>query len=161
MMRRAIGFILVVAVFALAWLALPYVWLPKGTSTISLWWATETFQQCSRSTPKTDGPYWLPNAAEILALESSLWPFLQLRDKHGLPVPAKFQQYQRQYIGFTRNGERLIYGNFSPSDDDQPWRRWSLLEKPVSACDGGKNFWGIVYRPKTDEFEEPQFNGDA
>jgi hypothetical protein len=158
-MRRAIAPLLVLMSTGLVWLSLPYVWLPKGTSTISLWWAAETFRQCSRDTPKTDGTYWLPTATEIAKLESGLWFMLELRDKRGQNVPPRFQQFQRQYIGFTRNGERLIYGNFSSTHEDEPWRQWSLLERPTIVCDGGHNFWGIVYKPKSDQFEEPQFNG--
>jgi hypothetical protein len=160
-MRRAIVLLLVLISTGAAWLALPYVWLPNGTSTISLWWAAETFHQCSRDAPKATGPYWLPNATEITLLELKLWPLLESRHKQGQSVPRKFQQYQRQYIGFTRNGKKLIYGNFSSIYDDEPWRRWLLLEKPTLACDGGNSFWGIVYNPTSEEFEEPQFNGDA
>jgi hypothetical protein len=158
-MRRAIALMLVFISAGLVWLTVPYVWLPKGTSTISLWWAAETFHQCSRDTPESDGAYWLPTAHDIIQLESELWPMLELRDRRGKTVPPRFQQFQRQYIGFTRNGERLVYGNFSPEYEDEPWRRWSLLEKPVAMCDGGRYFWGIVYKPKSNTFEEPQFNG--
>jgi hypothetical protein len=159
--RRSLAFLGVLVPTTLLWLVLPYVWLPKGTSTISLWWAAETFQQCSRDAPKPEGPYWLPTATEIMQLESELWPMLELREKRGESVPPRFQQFQRQYIGFTRNGERLIYGNFAVEYDDRPWRRWTLLERPVVACDGGHYFWGVVYKPRSNEFEEPQFNGNA
>jgi hypothetical protein len=160
-MRRAIALLVVLMSACLFWLALPYVWLPKGTSTVSLWWAADTFQQCSRDAPKTDGTYWLPTAAEITQLESELWPMLELREKQGKTVPPRFEQFQRQYIGFTRNGERLIYGNFSSLYEDEPWRQRSLLERPTNVCDGGCHFWGIVFKPKSNEFEEPQFNGVA
>jgi hypothetical protein len=160
-MWRTTAILLVLISSGLAWLAVPYVWLPNGTSTISLWWAADTFHQCSRDVPRTDGKYWLPTATEIAKLESELGPMLDLRDKRGQSVPPKFQQFRRQYIGFTRNGERLIYGNFSSEYDDEPWRRWSLLEKPAVVCDGGHYFWGVVYKPKSNEFEEPHFNGAA
>jgi hypothetical protein len=124
-------------------------------------WAEDTFHQCSRGVPKTDGKYWLPTASEITELESDLTTMLELRDRRGLSVPPKFRQFQRQYIGFTRNGVRLIYGNFSSIYDDKPWHHWSLLERPTVVCDGGRGFWGVVYNPRNHEFEEPQFNGDA
>jgi hypothetical protein len=111
--------------------------------------------------PKTEGKYWLPTASDITELESGLTTRLELRDSRGQPVPPKFQQFQRQYIGFVRNGERLIYGNFSSIYDDKPWHQWSFLERPTIVCDGGRHFWGIIYNAKTREFEEPQFNGDA
>ena len=159
-MQRIRAFLLVPITSGLVWLVLPYVWLPKGTATI-LWRAAEAFHQCSRDAPKTDGTYWLPTATEIVGLESQLWPMLELRDQRGQSVPHRFQQFQRQYIGFTRNGERLIYGNFSSLSEDEPWRQWSLFERPVIVCDGGRAFWGVVYKPNSNEFEEPQFNGSA
>lgn len=160
-MRRAIAgsIVALTLVAGLGWVALPYIWLPSGTSTISLWRAAEAFHQCSRDVPQSDGSYWMPTAREIVELELELWPLLEQRDKLGQPVPPRFQQFRRQYIGFTRNGERLIYGNFSSLPEDEPWRDWALLERPVNVCDGGRYFWGIVYKPKSKQFEEPQFNG--
>lgn len=143
------------------WLALPYAWLPRGTSTISLWWAADTFHQCSRDTPKTDGNYWLPRASDITEFELGLESMLELRDRNGQTVPPKFTQFQRQYIGFTRDGKRLIYGNYSLIDYDDPWRHWTFLERPANVCDGGKNNWGVVFDPKTRKFEEPQFNDNG
>jgi len=152
---------IMIMILAVGWLALPYIWLPKGTSTISLWRAADTFRQCSRDTPKTDGNYWLPTASDIAELELNLPTMLKLRDLHGQKVPPKFQQFQRQYIGFTRNGQRFIYANFSSIYSDEPWKEWSIIERPVIVCDGGAGFWGVVYDPKEQRFEEPQFNGDA
>jgi hypothetical protein len=160
-MRTRLALVFMLMSMGLAWLALPYIWLPKGTSTISLWWAAATFHQCSRETPKTDGNYWLPTASDINELELGLPSMLELRDRRGQKIPPGFQQFQRQYIGFTRNGQRLIYGNFFSTHEDEPWKRWSFLEKPVVVCDGGTNFWGVVYDPKNKQFEEPQFNGEA
>jgi hypothetical protein len=160
-MRRVIvgSMLLLAAGTGLGVLAVPYLWLPSGTSTIGPWRAAEAFQQCSRDVPHSDGGYWLPTAADIVELELELWPMLEQRDKLGQPVPPRFQQFRRQHVGFTRNGERLIYRNFSALPEDEPWREWALPERPVNVCDGGSYFWGIVYKPKSKQFEEPQFNG--
>ena len=160
-MRTWIRLTLVLLTLSMGWLALPYVWLPKGASTISLWWAADTFQQCSRETPETNGIYWLPTASEIENLERRLLLTLDLRNKNGQLVRSTSQQFHRQYIGFTRNGKRLIYANFSPIDEIEPWHKWPVFERPVVVCDGGVGFWGVVYDPKTGRFEEPQFNGVA
>jgi hypothetical protein len=85
---------------------------------------------------------------------------LELRARKGQLVPPS-QQFRRQYIGFTRNGERLIYANFSPIHADELGSKWPILERPVVVCDGGAGFWGVVYDPKIERFEEPQFNGVA
>lgn len=160
-MRNKIALTLALIVVSLGavWVALPYIWLPKGTSSISLWWAADALNQCSRDAPKTDGKYWLPTASEITAFEVELPLTLELRERNGQRVPPRFQQFRRQYIGFTRNGRRFIYGNFSAIYDDEPWKRWEFLERPVVVCDGGTNFWSVVYDPKRKLFEEPQFNG--
>lgn len=160
-MRKFIVCLVLLSGIGLARLALPYAWLPAGVSTISLWHAAEMFEQCSRQVPHSDAKYWLPTAAEIALLESKLWPLLELRHQRGLSVPRRFEPYRRQYIGFTRKGERLIYGNFSVvqgMEAEAPWRWFSLLERPRTACDGGNAFWGIVYKTRSGDFEEPQFN---
>lgn len=160
-MRKQLALTYVLTSIGVGWLTLPYIWLPKGTSTISLWWAESTFHQCSRDAPKTDGNYWLPTASDITEFEVDLPLMLELRDRNGQKVPPRFQQFRRQYIGFTRNGQRLIYGNFSSIHEDEPWKQWTFLEKPVVVCDGGTSFWGVVFDPKKKQFEEPQFNGGA
>ena len=53
------------------------------------------------------------------------------------------------------------YANFSPIDEAGPWPKWPVLARPVIACDGGTSFWGVVYDPNIESFEEPQFNGEA
>ncbi|NHZ40142.1 hypothetical protein [Massilia aquatica] len=158
MKRPILAAVLILAIGAGGALALPYVWLPTGTSTVSLWWAADTFKQCSREAPQGGEPYWLPTGQQIFDLELRLWALMRDRDARGLRAPRKFQQFQRQYIGFTRNGERLIYANVYPQDD-YGWEAWTLFNKPVLICDGGNFFWGIVYNPATGKYEEPSFNG--
>ena len=161
---RAVLCVLTTICLAL-WIVFSYVWLPKGISTVSLLWAADTFHQCSRDTAQTDGSYWVPSARDILDVELRLWDLMDVREFHRLPTARHFVPYQRQYIGFTRNGERLIYVNvFSYADrlrrsDWMEWANWAILGKPVSVCDGGAYYWGVVYNPKTESFEEPHFNG--
>ena len=101
---------------------------------------------------------WEPSGKDLDELETSLAKYLKEREKGGKPVPPKRARYHRQYVGFTRNGERFIYGNFYPAGAEFLANESS---KPVQVCDGGPVFWGIVYRVKTQTFEEPQFNGYA
>lgn len=143
----------------IALLAVALTRYPPNVTTISPWWADSAFQQCSREVPKGGPPYWTPSAKEIAALETDLWPLLETRAQQGLRVPDRFIQFRRQYLGFTRNGERLIYGNFAPSNKEFEWQGWPLLERPFLVCDGGPSFWGIVYNPVAKSFEEPAFNG--
>lgn len=149
---------LLAAAGGLGWLALPYVWLPTGTSTVSLWYAEDTFQLCSRDAPEGGAPYWLPTGQQIFDLEKNLWYRMEQRDATGQKAPRRFQQYHRQYTGFTRHGVRLIYLN-AALDDNFGLDGWTLFNKPVQFCDGGNLFWGMVYNPATGAYEEPQFNG--
>ena len=75
-----------------------------------------------------------------------------------MSVPPKGANYRRQYVGFVRNGERFIYGNFYRESSIRAMK-FNELTQPMAVCDGGPSFWGIVYRVSTKTFEEPAFNG--
>jgi hypothetical protein len=86
---------------------------------------------------------------------------LEERKKFGKSVPLEKTKYHRQYIGFVRNGERFIYGNFYPDSALGHDAKFDETTQPLMVCDGGPAFWGIVYRVSTKTFEEPAFNGRA
>ena len=113
--------------------------------------------QCSRSAPAGIKEFWEPSAEQISVLEQKLLPYLAERAKTGASVPAQGVAYHRQYVGFVRGGVRLIYGNFYPGGPPS----MNEARGPVTICDGGAYFWGIVFNPGTGQFEEPQFNGVA
>lgn len=112
------------------------------------------FKQCSRSAPERIVEFWQPSAAEINELERLLIGNLAAREKRGTAIPPS-SSYHRQYIGFTKNKIRFIYGNYYPSD--LPFN--STKNKPLVMCDGGPLFWGIVFHIDTKQFDEPIFNG--
>ena len=113
--------------------------------------------QCSRSTPKDVSSFWVASPADIAKLEALLVPFLRASlDPRSLLAPDPLARFHRQYIGFIRNGKRYIYGNFYPH------RSAPDLEEatsPVNFCDGGDSFWGVVFSPDTEQFEDLRFNG--
>lgn len=114
-------------------------------------------KQCSRAAPQDVSEFWQPTAEQISLLEKLLTSYLSHREKTGAFIPPKYLPYHRQYVGITKGNVRLIYGNF------YPMRETSTTEAsiPVLICDGGPAFWGIVFDPSTDSFEEPNFNGPA
>ena len=118
--------------------------------------ARQIFRQCSRSAPSAKSDLWEPSTKDLDDLEALLAKYLDRRGAEGKAVPPKRTKYHRQYVGFIRNGERFIYGNFYPASDE-----FGIDEahQAVQVCDGGHVFWGIVYVVKTRTFEEPQFNG--
>ena len=112
------------------------------------------FKQCSRSAPERIVEFWQPSTDEINELERLLIGNLAAREKRGTALPPN-GSYHRQYIGFTKNKVRFIYGNYYPSN--LPFN--SKKNKPLIMCDGGPLFWGIVFRVDTKQFDEPTFNG--
>jgi len=96
-----------------------------------------------------------------------------LRLKKHSEHAGKLASYLRQYVGFTRQGRKLIYLNaFSArvvdvfcEEDVKPaqegdcrshWRR-----EAVGVCDGGDDFWGVEYDPESKTFSSLAFNGSA
>jgi len=94
----------------------------------------------------------------VADLEASLPMVSKLESKlccSGGQVPGAIGSYQYQYVGVVIEGHRYIYINaFKPSQE-------LSLSRPVAVCDGGKNFWGVLYDPETHQFEQLAFNGVA
>ena len=131
-----------------------------GLYPLALDQAAQVFRQCSRGAPEPGDDLWAPTRSEISELEAALPAYMAGRKKASLRTPPETGQYLRQYVGFTRNGTRQIYGNFFHSSIRQIADQMSHpFVGPVVVCDGGPAFWGIVYNPATKAFEEPQFNG--
>jgi hypothetical protein len=118
--------------------------------------AKQIFDQCSRSAPPANSSLWEPSSKELDDLETLLATYLNQRETAGKAVPPKRTKYHRQYVGFVRNGERFIYGNFYPAVGE-----FSSYEahRAVAVCDGGHVFWGIIFDVGRRTFEEPRFNG--
>ena len=155
--KRALLLLLLVAVASFA-ADEAYSFPPNGRFVLPIPSARAIFHQCSRAAPPANAELWEPSGKDLDELEGSLAKYLNAREKAGKTVPPERAKYHRQYVGFTRNGERFIYGNFYPAGAE--FRQYES-SKPVQVCDGGHVFWGIVYRVKTKTFEEPQFNGLA
>ena len=134
-----------------------YTLLPIGRFLLHGPKAGEIFEQCSRAAPSPKSELWEPSGKDLDELEASLVKYLSERESAGKTVPPKSTKYHRQYVGFVRDGERFIYGNFYPANEEF---RAHESRHPVQVCDGHV-FWGIVYRVKTKTFEEPRFNGVA
>lgn len=166
-LRRHARWLALLVLPVAAWLSCTDLWLPHGTSRISLWYAPKTFDQCSRDAPKPGSTFWMPTAAQIREAEAALALTMAARMQVGLPMPqapqtGSWYHFQHQYIGFVRDGERLIYLNAYPHYDDSNMNEVGMfVEAPQVVCDGGRNFWGGVYRPATQTFESLEFNGPA
>lgn len=120
--------------------------------------AANVLKQCSRKTIKDADSFWTPTTEEIASLEHLLPNFLA---NSGVDKPsAALSSYCRQYVGVTTHGRRLIYGNFFKKSFVEG-HGYDWHNNPVNVCDGGDNFWGIVFDPKAKKFDPPQYNGEA
>lgn len=84
---------------------------------------------------------------------------------------GRFSDFHFQYGALMRGSKRLIYVNaladetvlyagttenghpFKP-DPRQVWRRGAEV-----VCDGGPNFWGVEFDPRSGRFQNLSFNG--
>ena len=119
----------------------------------------DLLNQCSRTTPKDFVGFWRPSSRDVDELEVALSEYLEARRKAGQAMPPSAQAYHRQYVGFTRNSERFIYGNFYPANAASDFWNGKEANQALAVCDGGPAFWGIVFRVSIKSFEEIQFNG--
>jgi hypothetical protein len=125
-----------------------------GRTVLSVANAPAVLEQCSRETPQGVSGFWEPSDAAIETLERALVEHLEsLGSTEG---PSRGVPYGRQYIGFTRDGMNLIYGNFFPHTGRGVSPNSS---RAYSICDGGSTRWGIVYDPASGRFSELKFNG--
>jgi len=123
--------------------------------------ARDLIPQCSRAAPQNVGDVWTPTAAQIAELEARL-PEAVTRAQ-----PDVRNGYGRQYAGFVIAGKKLIYVNAFPRDvlgDDfgkNPSLWTKATHQAVMVCDGGHDFFGVLYDPGTKTFSHFAFNGFA
>jgi hypothetical protein len=119
--------------------------------------ATRLFKQCSRPAPVPEGLTWQPSRVEIDQLEASLPSYLNATHAKGQTTPPVPPQYRGQYVAYTEQGQPRIYASFVPADAAA--LAGSDKGTAVLVCDGGSQFWGVVYNPATRSFTDLQFNG--
>jgi hypothetical protein len=114
--------------------------------------AAQVLDTCSRPSPgqppgRVTG-FWAPSRQQIEQLEAQL-PTLNAQ----VPGAADFD---RQYVGVELDGRQLIYLNAFrlPDQSDMDPAR-----EAIRACDGGRQFWGALFDPASNQFSEVEFNG--
>ena len=125
--------------------------------------AAPMVQQCSRAVPRITGS-WIPTAKDIKRLERDLVRIKGQRASACCTQSAKMDdasKYFRQYAGVVRGGRRLIYVNafLNPPGAGPDAVDWK--QKPVIACGGGVDNWGVLYDPESRTFAQLAFNGDG
>jgi hypothetical protein len=129
--------------------------------------ARHALEQCSRESPQSvmDGSWAIPPIA-IAQLEEDLPKLAVLGSHHERAAATSAwdpRAYFRQYAGITIRGKKYVYINAFGSPPiylkGQDSNRWQ--HEPVLFCDGGDDFWGVLYDPDTRQFSQLAFNGPA
>ena len=107
-------------------------------------------RQCSRQAPENVKDFFTPETSQVAELEAALGPYL-----NSVRPALQFQRYDRQYVGFIKDGRRYIYGNFFTNDIGTPDPR----SGPVIVCDGGEASWGVVYSLDSKTLQDLRING--
>ena len=91
-------------------------------------------------------------------MEERLAAYLQtIITPHSPDLAEKSATYKRQYIGFVRTNEQLIYANFMcDTFDESSWKTGPLI-----VDDGGDCFFQVVYNPTSQTFSDLLINGNA
>jgi hypothetical protein len=123
--------------------------------------------QCSRSTPENINGFFELAKNDIEQLEENFKNIYSLKSTKCCYAKKKIQNLENfafQYIGVNINNEKYIYINalgFSNSDEvdeSKPFfKNWKTL--PISVCDGGSSYWGVLYNIRKKKFSQLSING--
>ena len=121
--------------------------------------ARAVFKQCSRPAPVPSQILPAPSKVELRQLEQAVERHISFEHAARRPTPPSTAPYARQYVAYELDGRRMIYGNYYPASHGAVAER--SAGNAVVVCDGGAQFWGISFDPKTRKVESLSFNGSA
>lgn len=87
---------------------------------------------------------WVPTVEQVTAAEAAI------------TAEQGELDHDRQYVGFTEDGQQKIFVNGFCDSFDMDWQH-----TPILVMDGGDCFFGAAYNVETSELEWFSFNGDA
>ncbi|MCB9460994.1 MAG: hypothetical protein H6670_15175 [Anaerolineaceae bacterium] len=101
--------------------------------------------------------FWTPSRDDILALGENATRFLQTDDvtQFHPDLWARYDDYWRQYVGFVRDGQRLIYANYF-CRAEAGW-----LDRLLEVADGGDCYFQLTYDVDSQRFVNWYVNGEA
>jgi hypothetical protein len=113
------------------------------------------FRLCSRPAPEGMGDFWEVQRAEVARIDRVLLRHLRESGLTKLLMTPP-ENYARQYLGFRRQGRKLIYINAL-------WTHGALSERAATEfqnmCDGGNMAWGIECDIRSNSFAGFRVNG--
>lgn len=139
------------------WIVETREWICEGESDC---FADEDYVVGNVGLPYGAEEFWRPSRSDIHRFERKLsFALEQARYEYRFDPPGPLWQYAVQYIGYVRDGERLIYAQGLRCLDlgfcDDVAERWFFV------LDGGTSVFGASFDPETGKLYGPGFNGYA
>lgn len=139
------------------WIAETREWICQGQSPCP---QDEDYIVGNTGLPYGAESYWRPSRSEVRRFERKLsFALEQARYEHSHDPPGALWQYGVQYVGYVRDGQRLIYAQglqcWNPDSCTDMTERWFIV------FDGGTSVFGASFDPETGELFGPGFNGYA
>ena len=121
----------------------------------------DILKQCSRDTPKDVEGIWLVDSLSVQKLHANFGKVQKLKPVC-CPVMnwriEDLQRYAFQYLGVSIKGKKFIYVNAFPKAYLEDVKEISK-EKLLDFCDGGTDFWGVLFDMQTETFSSLSVNG--
>ena len=130
-------------------------------------------KQCSRSVPYVTST-WEVDDESFEKLKSDFGQIKKVKERiyrdstltiyfEGHSI-SNLDDFDYQIGGVNVEGTEYLYLNAFPDDYLEDWpkdilAKPNLKSDPVTVCDGGIDFWGILYNPEKREFSELAVNG--
>ena len=105
--------------------------------------------------------FWNPNQSEIDSVEKNFKKVLEIEEEFSRHTVTHFESYGFQYVGIKIKKKKYIYINafYIPSEEYLVKHYDYWKDSPVTACDGGSSFWGVIYNIENSKFEQLAING--
>lgn len=135
------------------WIAETRAWICQGQTPCP---QDEDYIVGNTGLPVGAEAYWRPSRSEVRRFERKLALRLsQMHEQYRHDPPGPLWQYSVQYIGYVKDGERLIYANGACGYQKGVREQWFFI------MDGGTCVFGASFNPRTGELFGPGFNGYA
>ena len=118
--------------------------------------------QCSRMTPADISAFWAVQQHDVDSLESNFFRIYSVWVTKG-PQTGKVYDFGFQCTGVVIKGRKYIYINAFNISELKTYKKDARnsdhKKEPITVCDGGNAFWGVLFDIQTKEFSQLSFNG--
>lgn len=117
--------------------------------------------QCSRTSPRGATQFFNLSESEKNTLHKNFKKIYTLEPEEDAFKDLKITSFDEsifQYVGVIYNDKKYIYINAFPEElikrTNHDWKRY-----PVTGCDGGPHFWGVLFDINDERFFDLYMNG--